>query len=531
MWKRAKLALIEKEAKTQTGQIKYIPICLINTVGKLLERIINKRILLELNESEEGISEQQYGFRKGKSTTHALEKIMKIADEANSGNIRTRDLCVMVTVDVQNAFNTAPWPGIVSAAKDLKLPGYLIDVISKYLYQRTLIVDDEQMALSRGVPQGSILGPTLWNLYYNGVLELDYPVGTEAIGYADDLAIIVRARDEKELRWKTNKALEEINHWMSAHGLTLCPGKTEAILLAARNKLKELDLNLADTTIYTCRTLKYLGVVIGHNSRMTCHIGAIVQKANAYIRKLGRLMPKIGGPSTKPRLVLGSVVYSVILYAAQIWKKTIGMKKYLTMVERVQRMLMIMIGRTYRTVSTEALQVVTGSIPIDLLIEERSAQHASKLLKKRTRERTLETWQARWSQNSGKGDWTRKLIPNIKKWTERKHGNMSFYLSQMLTGHGVFKTFLKRIGKATDDECWYCGGRDTPEHTLTQCPEWEDLRLQCGLQNINTSKFAEWMTTDETTWKNGEYYVTTVMKRKEEEGRRRESYNTQDQDQ
>nr|CAI5825445.1 unnamed protein product [Callosobruchus analis] len=57
-----------------------------------------------------------------------------------------------------------------------------------------------EIAMYGGVPQGSILGPTLWNIVYNGVLELDLTERVTTIAYADDLAVVVVANDEEELR-------------------------------------------------------------------------------------------------------------------------------------------------------------------------------------------------------------------------------------------------------------------------------------------------------------------------------------------
>ncbi|KAF7281395.1 hypothetical protein GWI33_004808 [Rhynchophorus ferrugineus] len=53
---------------------------------------------------------------------------------------------------------------------------------------------------------------------------------------------------------------------------------------------------------------------------------------------------------------------------------------------------------------------------------------------------------------------------------------MNYHLTQALKGHGVFRSYLKKIGKTQTDECWYCGEADTPSHTLFVCHEWLWLR-------------------------------------------------------
>ena len=502
-----------------------------NTAAKLLEQIVNSRLLTEMSaDSAKDISDRQYGFRRGKSTIDALERIKRIAEEANTGNRRSRDLCLMITVDVKNAFNSAPWEGIVTALLRKSIPEYLINFMRSYFTGRTLQIEDKETSLSRGVPQGSILGPTLWNIYYDGVLTLEYPAGTEAVGYADDLALVIRGRNEEELKRRTNMALEEVQSWMTEHGLTLCPEKTEAVILVGRRQIASVSISMSDTTILTCKALKYLGVVIDHNARWTKHVTTIAAKAENVIRKLGRIMPRTYGPGTGTRAILASVVYSVILYAAPVWRKALEFKKYIKILERAQRKLMILLGRSYRTASTEALQVVTSSIPVDLLVEERTAVHM-KTPKNEAREQTMRKWQERWRQNNGRAIWTKKVLPDVKAWTQRKHGELTFHLTQMLTGHGVFNSYLKKIKKNDDDDnCWFClTERDTPEHTLTACPAWEEIRKKCTAEK--KIDIFTWMLHSEENWATGEETITKIMKAKEAEGRKREHTTNDDESQ
>ena len=230
-------------------------------------------------------------------------------------------------------------------------------------------------------------------------------------------------------------------------------------------------------------------------------------------------------------MILGSVVYSIILYAAPVWKKAAGHKKYRTMLQRVQRLLMIMISRSYRTVSTEALQVITGSIPIDLLIEERDLLYQGeratrKAHKKEAREKTMKTWQKRWEKTTGKAEWTKKIIPDVAKWINRKHGELTYHLSQMLSGHGVFKTYLKRINRSENGNCWYCPGRDSPEHTLTLCPEWAEIRKENSMVKKTAQELFEEMAQDEDSWKKVTSAIKKIMIEKEKEERRQEDQNT-----
>lgn len=76
-------------------------------------------------------------------------------------------------------------------------------MIQQYFTERKLLTRTEQgsleVELNSGVPQGSILGPTLWNLLYDRVLWLSLPGGASLVGYADDLALVAASSTEQLL--------------------------------------------------------------------------------------------------------------------------------------------------------------------------------------------------------------------------------------------------------------------------------------------------------------------------------------------
>lgn len=149
-----------------------------------------------------------------------------MARYANAGSWGRKDYCALITLDVENAFNTAPWAGIVEALRKRNTSEYLISLIQSYLTDRSLEVDEQTtIGVSCGVPQGSVLGPTLWNVLYDGVLELELPEGLRLIAFADDLAVLVTAKTEQELMSLANYALERVVGWMEEAGLKLAVQK------------------------------------------------------------------------------------------------------------------------------------------------------------------------------------------------------------------------------------------------------------------------------------------------------------------
>lgn len=144
VWKDSRLVLIEKPKKEGVSKSSYRPICLINNIGKTYERLINQRLIVELKRGE-GLSEAQFDFRKSRSTTGAIGRITEIAQDINKGPYKSRKSCVLVTLDIQNAFNSAPWKGVIKALHKKRISAYLIRVLKAYLNQRTLKVGERSL--------------------------------------------------------------------------------------------------------------------------------------------------------------------------------------------------------------------------------------------------------------------------------------------------------------------------------------------------------------------------------------------------
>lgn len=231
---------------------------------------------------------------------------------------------------------------------------------------------------------------------------------------------------------------------------------------------------------------------------------------------LTRVMTNIGGPRNLKRRILATVVASVALYAAPVWAPRAGeYALFRSELEKAQRPVAIGVCAAYRTTSTIAAQVVSGTHPLDLLAQER-CERRSGTAKDVARERLMGSWQARWLQEE-KAAWTRRMIPDLKPWVERKRGDVNHWLTQVLTGHGAFNTYLARIRKLPTGTCNTCtGDEDTVEHVVYHCPRWHQLRRTCFLTTglLTPDNTVSKMLEREECWKAVDLFVCELLQEK-----------------
>ncbi|KAH1020868.1 hypothetical protein HUJ04_010460 [Dendroctonus ponderosae] len=495
-WKEARLVLVPKPGKVVELPSSYRPLCLINSAAKIYEHLLKARLEEDIQRGG-GLSPNQFGFIKGRCTLDAIT----VRDETLTTTGRMRAGAVWIR----------------GALDRRAIPGYLKRVIGSYLRDRSVVTQDgERIAVTAGIPQGSVMGPILWDLFYDDVLGSVTSGNVTVLSFADDLAVVTVAGDRDALMEETNEALRAVSSWLAANQLEVAAGKTEAVILGGKRDRRDVLFRMGPQTIKPSKSLRYLGVTIGENLRFGAHVVETVRRAGTKLASLTRLLPNIGGPQMAKRALLYGVVQSVLLYGAPVWHGAVQAGKYRGMLESIQRRALLRVVCGYRTVSSEAIQVIAGIPHIDLLTRERvlldetGERPVTAATRSAARRRTLGEWQDRWSSGR-KGQWTRVLIPDLRRWVDCPHKRSGYFLTQALSGHGCFKEYLWRIGKVGDGECWYCGEHDSPMHTLFVCPRWAEIRAIAVCVDSRSPRMFRDMLDTPAKWKEGEEIVRAIM--------------------
>lgn len=247
--------------------------------------------------------------------------------------------CAVVAIDVKNTFNSASWEAFATALHNMRVPDYLCKVLKSYFQNQVLVYETNQgqrsVRVTAGVPQGSILGPTLWNIMYDGVLRLELPGGVEIVGFADDVVLSITGETLEEVEMLTAETIGSIEAWMSEVKLRLAHHKTEVVLVSNCKAVQRAEINVGGQVIPSKRALKHLGVMVDDRLNFNCHVDYACEKAAKVVNAVSRIMPNIGGPSSSSRRLLAGVSSSILRYGVPAWATALKLKRNGTTFEHV----------------------------------------------------------------------------------------------------------------------------------------------------------------------------------------------------
>ena len=170
--------------------------------GETLEEMILQRLQGHMVR-ENGLSENQFGFRKGRSTVDAIQAVVDIATKARKGTGKHKGFCALISIDLRNAFNTARWNICIEAMVRKKVPDYLLRMTDDYLSDR----------------------------------------------WVDDALVVCAAVNVGVLELRINDTLWRAKRWLDSRGLKMAPEKTGALLVTDRRSFQYLKIALGEHEI------------------------------------------------------------------------------------------------------------------------------------------------------------------------------------------------------------------------------------------------------------------------------------------
>jgi len=172
---------------------------------------------------------------------------------------------------------------------------YLRNILGQYLNNRKITFCGESgtstVTVSCGVPQGSVLGPDLWNVLYDDLLRMKLPTDVEIIAFAYDIALLATASVPFLLEERLKVALQGIMAWMGTNGLELVIEKTEAIMLTNHNKRNTMSIKCRRHSFQSVKCVKYLGVHLDSRYHFNEHGEHTEARSAEACRQLIQILP------------------------------------------------------------------------------------------------------------------------------------------------------------------------------------------------------------------------------------------------
>ncbi|CAK9834318.1 Putative 115 kDa protein in type-1 retrotransposable element R1DM [Anthophora retusa] len=549
-WRRGRMVLLRKEGRPVDSPSAYRPLCLLDEAGKLFERVLASRLASHLSAEGPDLSEEQYGFRRGRSTVDAIRRVRALAGEAVSRG----GVALAVSLDIVNAFNSLPWAAVREALEYHAVPAYLRGVLDAYLAGRWIEYTGRggvrmERRVGCGVPQGSVLGPILWDLAYDVVLRAALPPGVSITCYADDTLVLATGRG-----WGRTVRLAELGvacvvTRIRGLGLEVAPQKSEALgfLGPRKRKIPGAWVRVGGAHVRVGHRMKYLGLILDSHWKFEAHFEALVPRVERVTAALGRLLPNLGGPNVAVRRLYAGVARSMVLYGSPVWSGDLMVsRRSRDLLRRVERRLAIRCVRGYRTVSYAAAMALAGLIPLELQSESGAfAYDRGKELcaggipstevkervaaaRRQAQRRAEERWRSQLSEPAiAAKRAVQAVLPVFDQWVEGGRRGLTYRVTQVLTGHGCFGEFLCRIGKEAAPLCHHCGEReDTAQHTLEACPAWAAERrvlVSAVGEDLSCPALLKQMLDGRDKWDAVASFCEQVMLQKEAAERARES--------
>ena len=377
-WELATIIPIPKPGKDHTESTNYRPIALTSCLCKTLERMINVRLVWYL-ETNNLISPVQSGFRSERSTNDNLVRLETFIRDA----FVKKEHVVAVFFDLEKAYDTTWKYGILRDLHELGVKGRLANFLESFLAERSIQVRvgstlSDTFRLSQGVPQGSILSTTLFNIKINSIMNCLDPK-TDGSLNVDDFCMCYRSKSMRTIERHLQQCINRIEDWALHNGFKFSKSKTQCVHFCQLRKVHDdPELYLYGSLIPVVDDFKFLGLIFDRKLSFIPHIKYLKAKCLKAMNLLKVLSHTNWGADRTVLLQLyRSLIRSKLDYGSIVYGS--ARKSYLMMLDTVHHQGLRLALGAFRTSPVESLYVEAEEPSLYLRREKLALQYAIRL--------------------------------------------------------------------------------------------------------------------------------------------------------
>ena len=225
--------------------------------------------------------------------------------------------------------------------------------------------------------------PLFWNIPFDELLvTLNNIPGISAIGFADDMGLLISGIDEATLSNIMQQAIIKAKIWLEKYGLSISPLKSATVMFMHKRKWKKFPLRIDRVEIPFKEEVKYLGITLDHKLGWRTHVSNKIDRAKRHLMAFHKAITLKYGPN--PILMKRAYTTKVVpalTYGCHVWGDKCQLETIRHKLDKINRLACLLIGRVAPSTPTKGMEIIYDIMPLNILIEKRATEIMARINK------------------------------------------------------------------------------------------------------------------------------------------------------